>query len=225
MREPESYDAWAHRERVRQEQWDNATGANRPPPPPPPFSVPSPGLNDPALWRGSSYEPSSTPATSPPDYGAAGAPMLALVTWPFLYPLAVALAFVVTGFVYGMLEVAFETAGSNARTAMAILGGLVGLIALYFTSRLDHRLGRSMLWRAPRHLIRLALLTVTAHAMLTTRLLAPAARGNGLEYGRTLLGKPWYVAILAGVALLAHVVLTRPRLRSWWHWRLGLDPV
>jgi hypothetical protein len=227
MSEPEDFAEWSLRQRVMQKRWEEAMAPLRAPDPPEPiWGRPSPGP-----WPLFTVDDDDEEVCYTPPSNTLGClPVFALVpslaAWPLLYAVPVAVGFTVGVAGYGILEAAFDIYRDGARLAIGTVGAALGLVTVVAASRADHRLARSVLWRAPRHLLRLALFGALAHLIGAAALSRPDDGGAGLP-GRDLLSNPVYLAALAGVVWLVHWILTRERLRDWWHERLealGLRP-
>jgi hypothetical protein len=223
-RDKEDFGQWSDRMRIQREQWERANPGLSAPihPPTPAFSGEPPrqpivlGTYEPSAEARESFEGNTSFLVLFPA-------LAGIVAWPILYALPVGAAIVATGVVYGVLEYGFGVVDEGARRWLTALAVVVGLILLFPLSRLDHRLARSWLWRGPRHLVRLALFTGVVHLAVTARF-APAELDVWRPVpGGSLLGRPLYLFVLAVVAVLVHVVLTRPGFRAWWH--RGLEAI
>jgi hypothetical protein len=214
----EDYGDWSHRQRVNQERWDYATNS---------------GQYAPKQEKSYDWSSSSAPIYSGGGGGYSGGwsgsgsggigclsaltLFPAIAAWPLLYPMPVGIAFLAAGFGYGILESISGAYTAHGRMGLTVGSFLIGLIVLVPLSRLDHRLARSKLWRVPRHLIRLALITLAAYQLAALRLAPASAHLEGILAGLPLLRNPIYLVVLLAVPLIAHIVLTRRGLRDWWH--------
>lgn len=224
MNENESWDEYNQRLRVEQERWRQAEEQLRGPPKekePPSFYVRPEDritfpVEDRSTWGGG-YQPGQTLADNPGCL-----PIFVLIpsiaVWPVLYVGSVAVGFLAAGLCYGMLEAGFDVYREGPKLAIGIGAGFVGVIVTLIANRFDHRFAGSFLWRWPRHLIRLVVIAAIAHVFLATEVFHRS--GNDSIPGRDLLTVPWYLAILGAIVAAAHVVLTRDRLRAWWHRKL-----
>ena len=218
----ESYERWSEQNRISQQHWDSATA----------------NLHSSGSGSGGF---SSGPATISFGGGGGGGGSYAgggsgiglfdllrgivvfaagVVAWPVLYCVPVAVAFAATGLANGMLEGAVDPSSSSGVTGVVVATMVVAVILVVALSRLDHRAARSKLWWVPRHVVRLAVIAGLGH-LLAASLLVPSARlqADSLP-GRALLAQPVYLACLAALVVVVHVVLTRKSLRTWWHYRL-----
>ena len=219
----EDFNDWQQQQRVQQERWDYATSSGQYAP------KPSPSAID---WS-SPASPSVPQSTGGSDgsYGGyyqgssgGGPTIFSIVPWipalPVLYPLPFAVAFAGAGVGYGVLESLFEVYTSAGRNGLAAASLLIGLVLFFATSRLDHRLAASALWRVPRHALRLAVMAGIGYLVAAALLQGPD-RSTGASLDVSLLGNPVVLASLAAWALAGHILLTRDRLREWWHERLA----
>ncbi len=217
----ENYENWQQGQRVSQDHWDSATSSGQYAPTPSQshdWSSPAPsgsyGGSGGGGYRGG-YAGS---------FGRGGPTFLSIIPWipalPVLYPLPFVVAFLGAGLGYGVLEAQFEVYSASGRDGLAAGAFVIGAVLFIATIRLDHRLAASGVWRIPRHVLRLGLVTIVAHAAAASLLHAPGQLAEDAILDVALLQNPVYLASLGAAAILAHIVLTRPRLREWWHARL-----
>jgi len=226
MSEPESWDEWNQRRRIEQEQWQREQERfNQPihpksdwPPPSNPYDYRI--TFDPPSDEGGYERPWAT--REPVDLAGCVSGLVfipALAAWPVLYPVPTLLGFAVAAFSYGIAETRLPLVQSGPKLAIGLLCCLVGLIVAIAAGRWDHRLARSWAWRGPRHVLRVALFTFLAHLFAATELW-PARPASDPVPGLELLANPLYLAGLAGVVVVVHLILTREKLKKWWHERL-----
>lgn len=228
MANPEDWDEWNQRRRFEEEQWRaEQERINRPIHPEsewtnwPPKAPDRPTIAFPVEETGDAASDDRRDRP-PPDLAgclSAIAFVPALAAWPLLYPVPVAVGLLCGGFTYGAFEAAFDVYRSPAVTLLGLLGGAVGLMAAIAAGRADHRLARSRWWRWPRHALRLAVVVGVAH-LVAVDALGTGQVTQGPVPGLALLANPLWLGGLAAVAALAQFVLTRERLRAWWHARL-----
>ncbi len=136
---------------------------------------------------------------------------LVLAATPLLYPFAAA-ATVLTP--YGLVALGrFASFGLIMHPWVTFP---LSLAVLFGAIRLEHTLGRFALYRFPRHLLRLSILSAGTIYLLDPSLI-PALTDGRLD--AVLADPPWKA--LAGtlaVAIAAHFLLFHlKRLRRWWH--------
>lgn len=219
----EDFNDWQQRQRVEQERWDYATSSGQyAPKPSPPIDWSS--TTPPDFYRESTGGGTYSSGHSS-SYGSSGPTFLSIIPWipalPVLYPLPFAVAFAGAGLGYGILESQLEVYTAAGRNGLGIVSFLIGAVLFFAMSRLDHRLAASMLWRVPRHVLRLALVAVAAYVVAAALLRAPGRSAGAAGVDLALLANPGVLASVAASSILAHILLTRDRLREWWHKRLA----
>jgi hypothetical protein len=214
----ESFSDWQDRKRVLEEQWRRANEALSPPPVKP--EIPDwirarPGDPGIVLGREEPREPLAEGNTSSLNLLIT---IPGVFAWPLLYPLPVAVSFVVLALVYGVLQyvLGLETRPVGS-TLLGAGVGIGGLVLLFKTSRLDHRLARYWPWRWLRHIVRLGLFVVVGHlgiAYRTTGVLGPDP---------ALPERPLHLAGLGVILLFSQLVLGWRWLRM--KWDAGLEAI
>jgi hypothetical protein len=199
-----------------------------PTPPAPTWTAPQTGSSGSASGPG--FEPLPREPVSAADMREAvlGLGMLFVgpVFWPIFYPMPV-LAALAAALGSGLLVYHFVVAGS-AFALLYFIPLVVALVVLVGASRLDHRLGRSLIYSIPRHLIRLALLGIVVwHFAGASRLRYPAGVPI-VDVLRRSATDPIRLGVTAVAILAFHVLLVHfPSLRTTWHEGLegiGLRP-
>jgi hypothetical protein len=219
----EDYENWQQQQRVQQERWDYSTSSGQFAPTTSSsadWSSSAPSAASGARAGGGSYSVGHSSS-----YGRGGPTFLSIVPWiptlPILYPLPFAVAFAGAGLGSGILESQFEGYTAAGRNGVALVSFLIGAVLFFVMSRLDHRLAASRLWRIPRHVLRLALVAVVACLLAASVLQAPGQQVGTAGLALGLLRNPVVLAAAAASSILAHILLTRERLRQWWHQRLA----
>lgn len=219
----EDFNDWQQRQRIQQERWDYATSSGEYAPKPS-SSMDWSSASQP-IWSGEGTGGGNYSSGHPSSYRRSGPTFLSIIPWlpmlPVLYPLPFAVAFAGAGLGYGIIESQFEIYTAAGRDGLAVASFLIGSVLFFAASRLDHRLAASKLWRIPRHVLRLALVAVVAYLVAASLLRAPGQPAGGAGFDFALLGSPVVLASVGASTLLAHVLLTRNRLREWWHARLA----
>lgn len=216
----ENYESWQQQQRVSQDHWDSATSSGQ--------YAPTPSQShDWSSPASGSYSGSGRGGYSggyAGSFGRGGPTFLSIIPWipalPVLYPLPFAVAFLGAGLGYGMLEAGIDAYSTASRNGLAAGAAVIGAGLFVASIRLEHRLAASSVWRIPRHVLRLGLVTLAAHVTSASLLLAPGQPTEAAILDLHLLQNPIHLASLAAAPILAHVALTRPRLREWWHARL-----
>ncbi len=218
----EDYNDWQQRQRVQQDQWDYATSSGQYAPQPSQPTDWSPSA--PSGWSHDSAGSGGYSNGHSGSRGRSGPTFLSIIPWiptlPFLYPLPFATAFAGAGLGQGMLESQFEVYTAAGRNGLAAVSVVIGAVLFFAMSRLDHRLAALRLWRISRHVVRLALVAVVAYLVAASLLQAPGqSAAAGFDFA--LLENPAVLASIAASTIFAHIILTRDRLRQWWHERLA----
>jgi hypothetical protein len=147
--------------------------------------------------------------------------------WACLYPMptvAGVLVFLAVWPLFGSLIMRVDpTAGAVA----IVLAFTVGMIVVVRLSRLEHRIARYAVYRHPRHVVRLLLLsvlTIRSTVMDANLLPRPGEPVLNLAYLRTPQGEAFGI----GVLVVIHLLLWKAGwMRRFWHGRLeaiGLRP-
>ncbi len=216
----ENYERWSERNRIMQDQWDRATAGLHSGRSSPGFNV-TPGPGAPSYGGGGGHAGGGSGLLGLFAW-VVGIPILvaSVIVWPVLYCVPVAITFVVSAVVNGMLAGAFDPSSPSGETWTNVCTAIIALVLLVALSRVDHKAARSRLWWIPRHLIRLAVIAILAHLIAASAMFPMEQLERQAVPGLELLRRPPYVAVLVAVVVAAHVVLTRRRLRDWWRTQL-----
>jgi hypothetical protein len=162
------------------------------------------------------------PSTGPADAAWILALMglvLGVVGFQLLYPLAVGSAVASWYYLGDWLVGQAWAARWGVATYLPIALGAVVLVA---GSRLEHRAGRSLFYRVPRHALRLAV--IGAATLLVLRVTPWPINFFPQTWEQVPGWAKYYappLAVIAAVMVLAHLVLWHWRgLRGWWHEKL-----
>ncbi len=222
----EDFCDWSDRKRVEQDRYDYATNSGQyaPKPDTSSYDWSSPSSSSPYAPTGGGYSGGGYSGGYSGSYGPIGPTFLSVVPFipalPVLYPLPFALAFAGSGIGYGILETQLVVYSAAGRDTLAVAAFLIAAVLFVTLTRLDTRLAASRLWRAPRHVLRLALVMAIAHVAAVSVLAAPGQPVEDAILNTAMLRNTTYLGALAVAPVLAHILLTRPALRDWWHTRL-----
>jgi hypothetical protein len=221
QRPDEDFGQWNDRNRIAKQRYEEATNQNQPAQREP-FNWGTP--SGPFSWGGGGGGGGGGGSGGGGGGGAEifagcmGAIVLlpAVVAFGCLYPMPImgglVTGVVVSGFLAGATDRSSEAVQLFGVILLPIAVGLATFVGL---SRLDHWMGRSILWRLPRHVARLALFGIVGHWV------GLRAFGESRTlYPNPMLRNPLYVGGLCVFVALVSWILTRRNLRESWHERL-----